>query len=421
MRRSWPTFRVLLRFALAAVASIMLATACDSSANRADLIPPREPSDMPQSSRRSVKLFLCGDVMTGRGIDQVMATPSAPQLFESYVKSATGYVRLAEEKNGPIDKPVPAHYIWGDALDEFIHQQPDVKIINLETSVTAHDQPWPGKGIHYRMHPQNVGCLVAAGIDVCSLANNHVLDWGRAGLTETLATLQNAGIETAGAGANTSAAAAPAIIEIGDASRVLIFAFGLGSAGVYNDWAATDDRPGVNFLEDLSRLAVQRIARQVAHVQRPGDVVVASIHWGGNWGYDVSQQQRQFAYQLIEDAGVDVIFGHSSHHPMGIEVHDERPILYGCGDFINDYEGIGGHEEYRGDLSLMYFLTIDSTSGSLIRLEMTPTRIQRFCVQRAGTDDTRWLHATVKRECGRLGTDVDLTDTGKFVLKWAGD
>ncbi len=69
----------------------------------------------------------------------------------------------------------------------------------------------------------------------------------------------------------------------------------------------------------------------------------------------------------------------------------------------------------------MYFLTIDSTSGSLIRLEMTPTRIQRFCVQRAGTDDTRWLHATVKRECGRLGTDVDLTDTGKFVLKWAGD
>jgi len=76
--------------------------------------------------------------------------------------------------------------------------------------------------------------------------------------------------------------------------------------------------------------------------------VVASIHWGDNWGYEI-------AHNLIDHAGVDIIHGHSSHHAKGIEVWHGKPVIYGCGDFINDYEGIGGNEKYRSDLSLMYF------------------------------------------------------------------
>ena len=147
-----------------------------------------------------VTLFLCGDVMTGRGLDQVFPQSSDPRLHEPYVRSALQYVELAEAQNGPIPAPVDHAYPWGDALGELGRAAPDARIINLETSVTTSDRQWRGKGIHYRMHPANISCITAAGIDCCVLANNHVIDWGFDGLRETLEVLQTAGLETAGAG-----------------------------------------------------------------------------------------------------------------------------------------------------------------------------------------------------------------------------
>ena len=111
---------------------------------------------------KSVKLFLCGDVMTGRGIDQVLPHPGDPQIHEYYMKSALGYVDIAEEVNGPIPRPVDFSYIWGDALGELDRMAPDLRIINLETSVTTSDDFWPHNGINYRMHPENVSCISAA-------------------------------------------------------------------------------------------------------------------------------------------------------------------------------------------------------------------------------------------------------------------
>jgi poly-gamma-glutamate synthesis protein (capsule biosynthesis protein) len=139
----------------------------------------------------AVTIFLCGDVMTGRGIDQILPHPSDPTIYESYMKSAQGYVKIAEEVNGAIDFPVSFSYVWGKALEEMDRVVPDVKIINLETSITKSNDYWKGKGINYRMHPENVWILKAAKIDVCSLANNHVIDWGYSGLIETMETLKN--------------------------------------------------------------------------------------------------------------------------------------------------------------------------------------------------------------------------------------
>src|SRR5512146_388158 len=116
----------------------------------------------PSESRVPVTLFLCGDVMTGRGVDQILPHPGKPHLFESYVRSATGYVELAERASGAFKRPVDFAYIWGHALAEFGRVRPDARIVNLETSVTASEDAWPGKGIHYRMHPANVPCLTAA-------------------------------------------------------------------------------------------------------------------------------------------------------------------------------------------------------------------------------------------------------------------
>lgn len=367
---------------------------------------------------RAITLFLCGDVMTGRGIDQILPHPGKPHLYEPYLRTATAYVRLAETKTGPIARPVDYAYIWGDALPELARAGVDARIINLETSITSAEDPWPGKEIHYRMHPDNVPCLTAGGIHCCALANNHVLDWGYQGLAETVGTLHRAGIHTAGAGRNAAEAAAPAIIEVPGKGRVIVFAFGGESSGVPRDWAAQEERAGVNFLRDLSIQTAEAIARQVSAVKRPGDIVIASIHWGGNWGFDIPAEQRAFAHRLIDAAAVDAVHGHSSHHIKGIEVYRDKLILYGCGDFLNDYEGIDGYDAYRGDLALMYFPTFDPASGRLLGLVMTPTRTRRFRVTRATGADARWLQATLAHEGRELGTRPLQQPGGAFTLDW---
>jgi poly-gamma-glutamate synthesis protein (capsule biosynthesis protein) len=365
-----------------------------------------------------IKIFMCGDVMTGRGIDQVLPHPSDPGIYESYLKSATGYVKLAESVNGPIPQPVSFAYIWGDALEELDRAAPHVRLINLETSITTHNDYWKGKGINYRMHPQNIASLTAAGIDACALANNHVLDWGYAGLSETLDTLKNANIQTAGAGRNIAEAGTPAVLPIAGGKRVLVFAFGLTSSGIPLNWAAGKNRPGVYLLPDLGAKSLRLIQRKIQDVKRKGDIVVASIHWGGNWGYDISRKQTLFAHRLIDDGGVDIIHGHSSHHVKAVEVYRERLILYGCGDFLNDYEGISGYEEFRGDLSLMYFAVVNSANGKLVSLQMTPTRVKRFKINRASGAAVSWLVDTLNREGASYGTRVKLERDNRLALCW---
>src|SRR3990172_8041001 len=161
--------------------------------------------------------------MTGRGIDQALPHPSSPRIHESFMSSALGYLELAERASGPIPRPVSFSYVWGDALAALEARAPDLRIVNLETSITTSEQAWP-KGINYRMHPANVPCLRAAGIDCCVLANNHVLDWGSRGLLETLDSLHGVGIATTGAGRSAEEAERPAVLRAGGGGG-LVFGF----------------------------------------------------------------------------------------------------------------------------------------------------------------------------------------------------
>lgn len=364
-----------------------------------------------------IRLFLCGDVMTGRGIDQILPNPSEPQIYESYMRNALGYVYLAEKRNGAIDKPVSYAYVWGDALQALNHLAPDVRIINLETSITTNNHYWPGKGIQYRMHPNNIDCLKAADIDICTLANNHVLDWNHEGLRQTLSSLHKANIQTAGAGVDLAEAQRPAVFEIPEKGRVLIFSFADSSSGTPNSWKASHQRAGVNLLDNLSDQTLYQLASHVSAIKRENDIVIASIHWGGNWGYDIDLQHRKFAHGLIEQAGFDIIHGHSSHHPKGIEVYKNKPIIYGCGDFLNDYEGISGQESYRGDLGFMYFLTINAKTGDLIRMQLIPTQIKQFRIHYADKADSLWLQQMMNREGQKLGSQVAL-ENNELLLSW---
>jgi poly-gamma-glutamate synthesis protein (capsule biosynthesis protein) len=189
------------------------------------------------------------------------------------------------------------------------------------------------------------------------------------------------------------------------------------SAGVPREWAATDSRAGVALMTDLSSSTVARIVQRAQAVKRPGDIIVLSVHWGDNWGYGIPEVHRTFAHRVIDEGAVDLVHGHSSHHPIGIEVYGGRPILYGCGDFLNDYEGIGGEERYRPDLTLMYFPSFDR-SGRLTRFLARPMRIRRLRLERTTEQDYRWLARMLTREGGALGTRAEVQPDGMLAVRW---
>jgi poly-gamma-glutamate synthesis protein (capsule biosynthesis protein) len=183
-------------------------------------------------------------------------------------------------------------------------------------------------------------------------------------------------------------------------------------------WAAQDERGGVGLLPALSPATADAIGAQVAAHRCDGDIVVVSIHWGGNWGYRISAKQRAFAQRLIDRAQVDIVHGHSSHHVKGIERYRDKLILYGCGDFINDYEGIAGYEQYRDDLVVMYFATFAPASGGLSALHMSPMQIKRFRLTRVSGEDAQWLRDTLDHACQPFATRIAAMPDGRLSLRW---
>jgi len=198
-------------------------------------------------------------------------------------------------------------------------------------------------------------------------------------------------------------------------ARLLILSFGSTSSGIPFEWAATKDAPGANLLPDLSEATAIDVADQIAALRKPGDLIVVSIHWGSNWGYCIPDAQKRFARSLVDKAGVSIVHGHSSHHPKAIEIYRDRLILYGCGDFLNDYEGIRGSEHYRDDLALMYFADLDPASGSLHALTLVPLQIKNFRLSIPLRRDIDWIRQRLDEECRQFGTRV-LESEGQLVV-----
>jgi poly-gamma-glutamate synthesis protein (capsule biosynthesis protein) len=184
------------------------------------------------------------------------------------VRDARTYVDLAVRANGQIPQPVDWSWPWGDALQLLAAAGCDARVINLETSVTTSDDYAKGKAVHYRMNPANIEAVAAVRPDVCVLANNHVLDFGRSGLLETLDVLTASELRTAGAARSLREARSPAIVPIPrTGARVLVFAFGTPSSGVPYGWAATEDQPGVHLLPALTETFADELCRRVRDVR----------------------------------------------------------------------------------------------------------------------------------------------------------
>jgi poly-gamma-glutamate synthesis protein (capsule biosynthesis protein) len=132
----------------------------------------------------------------------------------------------------------------------------------------------------------------------------------------------------------------------------------------------------------------------------------------------VPPEHRRFAQTLLDEAGVDIVHGHSSHHPKGIEVFQDKPILYGCGDFLNDYEGISGYEAFKGDLTCMYFVSMDPYTGTLQRLTIIPMQRKRLRAKYAPKAEAQWLRDMLNREGSRFGTRAVLHEDNTLSLQW---
>lgn len=369
-------------------------------------------------SADTLTLCLAGDVMTGRGIDQIQQHPGDPTLHESLVRDARDYVRLAEAVHGPVPAPVAPGYIWGEALAEIERRAPDLRLVNLETAITTANRPWPHKGVHYRMHPDNVACLQAARIDACTLANNHVLDWGHEGLRQTLHTLQQAGIRGAGAGLDAEGALAPAVLPLPGGARLLLFAWAAPDSGVPRDWRARAQRAGIALLDGLDEAAVQQVAAQVARWRQDGDRVIVSMHWGGNWGVEVPQLHQQFSRRLIELGAADLVHGHSSHHPRPLEVYRGRLILYGCGDLINDYEGITAMGRLDPSAVCLYFVQLTRAGGELRQVEIVPLQLRRLQLVPADGAARQGLQSLFESAGPGWSTRLQAQADGSWRLQW---
>ena len=360
----------------------------------------------------TLKLLLGGDLMLGRGIDQLMPHPSEPLLYEAVVHDARHYVRLAEQRHGPIAAPFKPEQPWGDSLRWIEQFNPKLRLVNLETAITSSDRPWPGKGVHYRLHPANIAALQAARIDGCSLANNHSLDWGFNGLAETLQVLHQAGIQTVGAGLSPHQAQRPARWHLGDGRALLLFAWAFTSSGAPPAWAARPGQPGLALLSGINSATVKWLCRCINRQRQPGDHVVVSLHWGGNWVPVIPEQHRWLARRLIELAGVDVVFGHSSHHPLPLEIYRGRLILYGCGDLINDYEGLPAHGPWRSDLVCLYGVELQPGGGALAALELQPFQLRGFQLREASSSDRQLLERQLGLEASPAGWHCESQGNG---------
>lgn len=316
-----------------------------------------------------IRISLMGDVMTGRGIDQILPHKNNPTLDESYIKDAKHYVpsNIKHFIGSPIDSPAPPSYIWGDLLTTPKYLDSDLRIANLETSITTSDDRYP-KAVSYRMHPNNINVLSSSKIDYLSLATNHSMDYGSKGLTETINTLSNTDIKFGGYNLDLE----PSTIIVKN-SKVCIFAIGSLDSGIPLEW-----RSNINTIDLNSNLEISNFIDKVRSVKC--DIKIVSIHWGSNWGYDIDPKHKLFAQNLIDYGEVDIVHGHSSHHFRSIEMYNQKLILYGCGDIINDYEIIGHRKEFMSDVNLVY--VVDFLDSKIQNLTIIPFTIKDMRLNR---------------------------------------
>jgi poly-gamma-glutamate capsule biosynthesis protein CapA/YwtB (metallophosphatase superfamily) len=293
---------------------------------------------------------------------------------------------------------VPSVYIWGNLLP--LIKRNDLNLINLEAALTTSSQLVP-KVFNFKADPHKVQSLIDASIHVANLANNHVLDYSQEGLLETLTTLDQAGIQHIGAGKNINEASSPALFAI-NGIKIGI----LGCTDNEPSWLATEKKPGIKYLEvgDL-----ETISNAIVELRSKVDILILSIHWGPNMRERPVKKFVQFAHDLI-DLGVDLIHGHSAHIFQGVEIYQEKLILYDTGDFVDDYYV---DPMLRNDRSFLFL--VECNKKGIQRLRLIPVLIQNFQVNKAKENEAKEIMKRMQLLSREMHTEFHVQN-GELVL-----
>ncbi len=198
----------------------------------------------------------------------------------------------------------------------------DLTFGNLEGPISNKGEEI-GNLYSFRMLPQSIDGLLYAGFDALSLANNHIGDWGRTAIIDTITNLREFDIIPVGAGLDIDDTYAPRIVEL-KGTKIALLAF-----SDFRQLEPSDTEGGVAITNEVQMETSLNKARQIA------DVVVVMFHFGDEYIKDPTERQRTLA-QFVVDRGADIVIGSHSHVLQPLETYNGKYIAYGLGNFIFD-------------------------------------------------------------------------------------
>lgn len=275
-----------------------------------------------------------------------------------FVLAFAGDINFDEDWSTMMYYDTAANGIYDCISPELIQmmQDADIMCINNEFTYSTGGAPMSNKAYTFRAHPSRVDILKELGVDIVSLANNHVYDYGEQSLIDTMTTLKQADILYYGAGNNLEEAMTPVYFEIEGKTIAYVAA----SRAEKNKMTpqATEDTPGILRCYDTD-LFIQTIKE----AKEKSDYVIAYVHWGTEFTYELEEVQLITGKEYL-DAGADIIIGAHPHCLQGIEYYDGKPIIYSLGNFW--------FNEQTADTMLLNIHFYGDNTEEFIELEIVP-------------------------------------------------
>ncbi len=251
-----------------------------------------------------------------------------------------------------------------------IAEKADLFVVNLECPFTTRAEK-VAKNFNFRARPEFVASLQSGSVDVVSLANNHMVDYGPGGLEDTIATLDGAKIVHFGAGANLAAARAPAIVEVKGIKIAFLGYFFLGDRNIEPaEVIATQTTAGVAGNHDDVAVIRAWVEEDVKAARAKADLVIPFFHWGREGRSVPEPYQLELGHAAIT-AGAAAVIGSHPHVLQGIELYQGRPIVYSLGNFV-----FGGNWDPKDKKTAMVRMELDARG--VRKTEVIPAYSDRF-------------------------------------------
>jgi len=284
----------------------------------------------------------------------------------------------------------------------------DFNLINLECVISNKGRPcFKGEKspYYFRARPDMINILSESGIEIITGANNHAGDYGDEALLEEMNILDQACIGYVGIGRNLSESRGCKIFKAGNITIGLI-----GIDMTQSTSKAKENQPGTNWLdeEDIDN-AVEVVQNEVNKARRFSDIVFLTIHWGANGKSEPTENRRKLASRFIREAEVDCILGHSAHLFQGVEIIDEKPVIYDAGNLLLDYNGEDWYHK-----SLLFKLRLEKQG--VTEIELLPIRLFKSHTTKANSYLSQDILTRFSQLCKKLGTDIFIQDNKGYIL-----